>query len=65
MEVFHRLRIFENVEDTGDFPFIASSLRLATPAIDEKISFTYAKNDSSYIANNHSFHTSWGQVHLI
>lgn len=63
MEVFHRLRIFENVEDTGDFPFIVSSLRLATPAIDGKISFTYAKNDSSYIANNHSFRTSWGQVH--
>lgn len=59
MEVYHRLRIFENEIPSSDFPVIISSLSLELNPARNKASVLYAEGDSIFDAENNGYITSW------
>lgn len=61
MEVYHRLRIFENQDVNTDieFPYISSSLDIDLPDDGFEASLKYAIADSTYDKDTTKFHTEW------
>ena len=61
MEVYHRLRIFENQDVNTDieFPYISSSLDIGLPDDGFEASLKYAIADSTYDKDTTKFHTEW------
>lgn len=61
MEVYHRLRIFENQDVNADieFPYISSSLDIGLPDDGFEASLKYAIADSTYDKDTTKFHTKW------
>lgn len=62
MEIYHRLRLFENISDNRDFPFISASLNITSPNADNQIRLSYATADSIYNNTNRNFETSWSHL---
>ena len=61
MEVYHRLRIFENQNAKGDieFPYISSSLDINIPSAGYSADLRYAVDDSIYDPETSMFNTTW------
>lgn len=63
MEVYHRLRIFENIADDGMFPFISASLNITPPATGTTLGLRFANGDSAYNSSTTKFTTEWLEMH--